>query len=1211
MTDQTQTIRIVIDARPAKDGGEDAKRALRGIEDQTGRMGASLDKMGDKLGAAVGRLKAFAVAAGIAWATAFAGQALNAAANLGELSQQVGITITGLQGLQYVAVQNNLRLEQLDNGIGKFSQKIGEAAEGSKEMVDALRLLGVMNLDVTGKLRPTEDVMTDVARAMMALEDPAKRSSAAVDFFGKAGIRMLPMLKEVAKGTDYLTASAERAGAMISEQTSTKLDKYGDAAAMAALKLRASFAEGVVGVIEWLEKLEVEWNDSANSINAWLKKQGAGITEFVDDLAVAGARGATMFLEAFRALPEQMGKLFTDGMNAAIEAVEWGLNAINRGLEDKAPWLGIKGNAIKLPRIDGGGASFDDYSGRIAEAGDAAAAKMRGLQDAARARAAEKAWLDRQASFEEDEAAARIGGGVTARTTGAGYSKVLGAGGAEAKRIEKVLGDAQMQADYGAKIAEAAREGAAAVDELERRYKSAKAAQDAYGDSAKANAPLVQALADKLYELGKAADKTKSLAEFRLGTDALRSENELLEAEVRLANELPEIRARELAIIKVTQEVKKKGIEDSREDIDARIAAVQQQDLLKQKIEETKKASDLWLEPVKGAMQSLQSTAADTWQGILESGEISFQSLGDVFKKTVVRMAAEFLALATVRPVMSVLVQGATSLGFMSGGQASSMGFGGGGAGGFSMPSFGGGNSFFGGLGDWLNTPFTGPYAGMSPSSMQGVPMLSGSAGAGITPLGALGAAAGAAGGIYQLATSKSTAGTIGGIGSLIGAGVSLIPGVGQIAGPLIMAASALLPGLFGGEEYKWDPLAGANVQFNPTANGYTSNATQQLGGKSIAGQFAGVGSTLDAFFEAAGGITDAGKAFGAAVWNNQREGTTSTYEISPSQGSHQLTYDESGDPAAAIDRMIAKVFYNSIQNNAAMNASPTLRTAFGNREPTSTAEISGLFDLITVYDELGQTTSQTETALKAIDERFESMADSARSWGLALEPIEAEQKKQTERAAQDFIDSMLDPMAVQLRELDDQRKDAIAGAEYIRDNIEGVYVDMARISDYWLRKEAQLKEQLYGGAVAQLEDAIKRLSPGGSLDNLDPSGTLAGMQATYRATYGQAAAGDASAISRLGSEGVELADYAKSYFAGSPEYNALRDEILANFQTIQAAIQAPSGANAPLDVNNPAISSLVQQVQTLTQLVQTQSAENTRLTALLSRYLTNGQRAA
>lgn len=1179
MSDQatTQTIRIVIDARSAKDGADDAKRAMQGIEQQTSKMGSALDRMEKKLSVVMGGFKTFALAAAVAWATSFAAQAMSAAASLDELAEQTGVTSKGLQALQFSAVQNGVKLEQLETGVAKFNQKIGEAAGGSKELIDSLNGLGVTILDTNGRLRPTEKQLQNIATAILAIDDPAKRAAASVEWFGKAGSKFQTVLKDMSGGLDDLAAKAGRAGAMISSEATDRLDKLADAAERSKLSTRALFAEAGAGPL----------TAALEGINTLFAK-------------LAGY---------LRSIRSDWSNLFTHDSNAGAK-LGLKLTTLEKEAEESRTRLG---------KISGTGLLANAQRNREQTFLDARTAAIAGV------RAELVSGPTGGASTSDPD---NIGVYVSPKAKDGSNPAVKGAGDDIAKRIGKLLGDSQLAAEYGAKIAEAAKQGSAAVEELEARYKATKAAQDAYGESAKANAPAVALLADKIYDLGRAADKAKNLTEFRIGTEAVNNDVQLLEAEVRLANELPEIRARELAIIKVTQEAKKKGLEDSREDIEARIAAVTQQDLLKQKIEETKKASDMWLEPVKGALQSIQGTAADAWQSVLESGKFSFQSLGDIFKKTVTRMAAEFLALATVRPVMSVLIQGATSMGFMSGGQAASLGYSGGGGGGLGgMSSLGGGGglgSMFGGssmfrdLGHWMNSPITGGGIDneIANWSTYGTPAQDSMGGllGNTTWAQGIGAAAGIGMGAYQLATSKSTAGTIGGIGSMAGGIISMLPIPGaQIAGPLISMASALLPSLFGGEEYKWDPLAGANARFDPGAGGYSMSESQQLGGKGIGGQYGNVAGTIDALFKATGGKVTPGMAMSGSIWNNQREGTTSTYVISPTQGSLQLS-EGSGDQSAAVDRMIAKMFYMTATTPGALNGvSPTLMTALGNKEPTSTAAISSLNDLVKAYDNLGKVTGSAETALKKISDSFEAMTTGATEYGLALAPIEAEQKKQTTRMAQDFVDNLLDPMAVSLRAFADEKKDILASLEYISANTD-VHVDMARANEALLRKEAALKEQLYGGAVAQLEDAIKRMSPGGALSNLDPSTTLAGMKASYRATYAQAAGGDNAAISRLAGEGTDLASYSKSYFAGSPEYNALRDEILANLRTVQGAIQGPvSTSTTPLDVSNPAITSLVQQLQVSNQLwTQSQQetaelkAQMTKMTNLVSRLVTN-----
>ena len=164
--------------------------------------------------------------------------------------------------------------------------------------------------------------------------------------------------------------------------------------------------------------------------------------------------------------------------------------------------------------------------------------------------------------------------------------------------------------------------------------------------------PRLTKIRDLLLDIaqGKAAEA------FSVATTELEKQNVILEAQIRLMNEAPEVQAREIALIKAKQEAEKGGAAITQDAIDARTKAIEQNETLKQQQDDMKKAQELWTAPLKQALQDIQSTAADAFEQILTSGNFSFQSLGDAFKKIVTRMAAEFLALATVRPVMSVIL---------------------------------------------------------------------------------------------------------------------------------------------------------------------------------------------------------------------------------------------------------------------------------------------------------------------------------------------------------------------------------------------------------------------------------------------------------------------------------------------------------------------------------------------------------------------------
>ena len=1261
MPEETKIIRLIIDSSKAVDGSAAATRALEKLERSTAAMDTALARMEKGLGGIGTLIKAnlaLALADFSARMILMAKGAFDAAAGMDELAEQLGVTAKGLQGLQFSAVQSGVKLEQLETGVAKFSQKMGEAADGSREMIEALDRIGVKNLDVQGKLRPTEELMQDVAAAILALEDPAKRSAAAVEFFGKAGARMLPMLKDIADGADVMGVKAAAAGAMIEEHTIKRLDELADASERTKLRMRAFFANTAVDLLDWAAKNEITLNMVTFGLYGLIKnldkigpafdalttRMGdwvASARGMMDDVAGVGVRGAAMFVEAFRSLPELLGRLFTDGMNAAIAATERGVNYLNAKLAEKAPWLarqlGSTGGMVEFGRLEGGGASVADYGQRIRGAGDAAADQFSAGRPDYQAELNQRRRMafDQWFAVQESKGV----GQDTPNTTGAGMSGIKGAGQDVEDRIGKLRRETAREVEAAQSRADASVQGGRAVADLEAHFKALKEAQDAYGKTADANKEGVARLTAEIEKQVAATERLKNLSAFNLDTEALEKQNVILEAENRLINATVEDRTREIALIKLKQEIEAKGLDANdpkeRDAIARRADAITQNERLKAQGEELRKANELWTEPLKSALSSIQSTAADMFDSMLEKGTFSFEEIGKVGQRIVRRMVAEFAALAVIRPMLGGVVGGLSAIGLVSPATASSLGYGstGGSGGGFSMPGFGGFGSGMGSfeLPSWLGGGSIGnlmaatPFASAAPAggfaSIEAL-MASGQAGSsagwaagglggavqGLSVGSMLGAGVGIGMGAYSLATSKNTAQTIGGIGQMIGGGMMLIPGM-QIPGMVVSALSAILPSLFGGEEYKWAPLAGANVQFNPGAGGYSSTATQQLGGASIAGQYAGVGQTLDAFFKAAGGITDASKAFGAAIWQNQREGTTSTYEISPSQGSHQLS-EGSGDQSAAVDRMIAKVFYNSIQNNAAMNAQPTLRTAFSNREPTTTAQISSLFDLIKAYDQLGKETSSAEKALKAISDSFASLTSGANEWGLALAPIEAEQKKQTIRTAQDFIDSMLDPLAVQRRALDDQARDSIASAEYIRDNVKDVYVDMAKVAEYWTKKKADFEAQYYQGSVDNLQALIKRLTYG-DLANASPDLSLSGTRASYAATLAQAQSGDATALTNLAGSAETYATSARSYFASSPEYNAIVEQLRRDLEDRVGAITGGTSSSGTAANSNEATNAVLQSNAELRSMVATLVSELSSLKDQLAAATAQLQRRA
>jgi energy-coupling factor transporter ATP-binding protein EcfA2 len=230
--------------------------------------------------------------------------AIDSAAGLGELADQLGITTDGLQALQYSAVQNGVKLSQLEQGIQTFGKNIGQAAEGNKAMIDSLNNLGVKILDVQGNLRPTESILQNVAAGIVAIQDPAKQVATAVEFFGRSGARLIPMLGDVASGLDTMKGAAQRAGVVISDEAIAKLDALSDASERSTLKIRELFAENAAGPLEAYEHAVDPLSDEE-------------LTRAAQVLLAEGISIAALHAKWAKFRVEGMGKLAKEGLAAA------------------------------------------------------------------------------------------------------------------------------------------------------------------------------------------------------------------------------------------------------------------------------------------------------------------------------------------------------------------------------------------------------------------------------------------------------------------------------------------------------------------------------------------------------------------------------------------------------------------------------------------------------------------------------------------------------------------------------------------------------------------------------------------------------------------------------------------------------------------------------------------------------------------------------
>lgn len=181
----------------------DDSKLVRGLKIAQAKL-AAFGKGITAAGQGVMNLGLGALGAGLAGLAPLAG-ATKLFADMGsalqDASERTGVAVEELSALQFAAEQGGASFEELENAI-KFMQKGGHGK-------------GAQDLE-------------QIADRIAAIQDPARQTAMAMQIFGKAGTKLLPMLKGGAAGLRAMTDEARAAGIVMSKEDAAAADKLGD-----------------------------------------------------------------------------------------------------------------------------------------------------------------------------------------------------------------------------------------------------------------------------------------------------------------------------------------------------------------------------------------------------------------------------------------------------------------------------------------------------------------------------------------------------------------------------------------------------------------------------------------------------------------------------------------------------------------------------------------------------------------------------------------------------------------------------------------------------------------------------------------------------------------------------------------------------------------------------------------------------------------------
>ncbi len=264
----------------AKTGRMDKLRGMTGSAMSYGQgtmAGRGVSALGGSAGLAggmglaatgIGALAAGGAAAGAAGFAASVRMAEQLDA-IGKKAEQLGVTTTALQELQYAAQSSGVEIDQMNDALQTQAEKISEAALGEGEAVEVLQALGLSARELNN-LNPDQQIMK-IADALDQVANQNDKQQLAIKLWGDAGAAMVNTINGGSKALAELRKNANP----IDEQTIQNAALFNNA----LLNMQMSFGKvqaAVLGpALPWLTK-------QMESLSGWMNENNDTLSAFAE-----------------------------------------------------------------------------------------------------------------------------------------------------------------------------------------------------------------------------------------------------------------------------------------------------------------------------------------------------------------------------------------------------------------------------------------------------------------------------------------------------------------------------------------------------------------------------------------------------------------------------------------------------------------------------------------------------------------------------------------------------------------------------------------------------------------------------------------------------------------------------------------------------------------------------------------------------------------
>lgn len=179
---------LLIDAKTK--GENNIKRlgnSMQGVEGKAKNLGMAVRGVGSAF-------KALFAAAAVAGFSAFVKGAIDSADAFGKLSTRTGIAADKLQAYANAGKLADVSQSDLETGLRTLARTQGEAADGVKTYSDAYAKLGLSVKKADGSLKPSDQLLGEIAEKFADLPNGPEKAAIAMDIFGRSGSKLITLL---------------------------------------------------------------------------------------------------------------------------------------------------------------------------------------------------------------------------------------------------------------------------------------------------------------------------------------------------------------------------------------------------------------------------------------------------------------------------------------------------------------------------------------------------------------------------------------------------------------------------------------------------------------------------------------------------------------------------------------------------------------------------------------------------------------------------------------------------------------------------------------------------------------------------------------------------------------------------------------------------------------------------------------------------------